>query len=307
MDNKHLYGILQIEPPELVLEEVMQILNLISPQIDTESIESWFEMTVDLYTGKYPGYKACNTLYHDLTHTIDTFLAMARLIHGSVIDGKTFSNRDILLGLKAALLHDSGYIQEEDDNETTGAVHTSVHVPRSMNFFKLHGSVNDLSDGDVESGRSMILYTDLEQDGSNIPFPSARVELLGKFLAAADLMAQASDRIYLEKLLLLYGEFKEGKIEQYESEEDLLKKTIGFYDFINHRIKMLLKNIDRYMSLHFVTQWGIYQNLYSIAMDKQKKYLKMILKRPGSPLQHLKRGGIVKKVMGEKKDMGEEQ
>src|SRR3970282_2919594 len=35
-----------------------------------------------LYEGKFPGYLACDTLYHDVRHSLDITLAMARLIDG---------------------------------------------------------------------------------------------------------------------------------------------------------------------------------------------------------------------------------
>jgi len=35
-----------------------------------------------LFTGRFPGYKGCDTTYHDLQHTLDMTLAVARLIAG---------------------------------------------------------------------------------------------------------------------------------------------------------------------------------------------------------------------------------
>jgi len=69
-----------------------------------------------------------------LRHTTDTFLAMARMIHGATLEGETFSERHINLGLIAALLHDSGYIQSESDLQGTGAKYTASHVQRSIDF-----------------------------------------------------------------------------------------------------------------------------------------------------------------------------
>ena len=35
-----------------------------------------------LFTGRYPGYLGCDTTYHDMQHTLDMTLAVARLIAG---------------------------------------------------------------------------------------------------------------------------------------------------------------------------------------------------------------------------------
>ena len=35
-----------------------------------------------LFTGRFPGYKGCDTTYHDMQHTLDMTLALARLVSG---------------------------------------------------------------------------------------------------------------------------------------------------------------------------------------------------------------------------------
>ena len=286
-----------MESPEAVLQEAIVILDLISPDFDAVPVDSAFKATVNLFNGKYPGYRACNTEYHNLHHTIDTFLAMARLIHGAVLDGETFTGRQILLGLVTALLHDAGYIQEEHDTEGTGSKYTASHVQRSMDFLERHGSELGLSYEEIVEGRAIILCTDLAVDISTIGFASAKGELLGKMLGTADILAQMADRIYLEKLMFLYHEFKEAGIGDYESEVDLLRKTLAFYDFIAWRLKTTLDAIDRFMSSHFTLRWSIKENLYHVAIEKQKKHLRKIMEIPNSdPRNHLKRDGIVDKI-----------
>jgi len=119
---------LQMDSPEAVLNEVLVIPRIISPGFDVAPVIPVFMATVDLYEGRYPGYGACNTQYHDPDHITDTFLAMARLIHGAVIKGESFSESEITLGLMAALLHDAGYIQETRDRDGTGSKFTKIHV-----------------------------------------------------------------------------------------------------------------------------------------------------------------------------------
>jgi hypothetical protein len=285
------------DSPDAVLGEVRHILGLISGSFDTAPVDHAFELTVNLFRGHFPGYRACNTEYHDLRHTTDTFLAMARLIHGAFIDGETISNRKITVGLISALLHDAGYIQESHDTEGTGAKHTLDHVQRSMEFMENAAEDLGISKSETRDGAAMIFCTEIAEDLSDFELDDPQVLLAGKILGAADLLAQLADRTYLEKLLFLYREFKEANVGGYESERDLLCRTIGFYDAIVMRLNRTLGGSDRYMNSHFAARWGIQQNLYQEAIENQKAYLKKILDIPDADHRdHLKRYGIVEKV-----------
>ena len=292
-----LHDLVQMDSPEAVLDEVRIVLRLISPDYDVAPVTDAFMTTVDLYEGRYPGYQACNVEYHDLNHITDTFLVMVRLIHGAVVDGESFSDREIAIGLIAALLHDAGYIQEEHDNVGTGAKYTTIHVQRSMAFFGAYGKKYGLSNEEITAGQSMIYCTDLSVDISTISFQSAEVEVLGKMLGTADLLGQMSDRKYLEKVLFLYYEFKEGMVDGYEGEVDILRKTVRFYDFISQRLETALDGVDRFILPHLVDRWDIHVDLYHEAIQKQKNYLYQILAIPNSDLRdYLRRDKIVDTV-----------
>lgn len=294
--QRKLVDLIPLDSPEAVLNEVLVILKLISPDFDTAPITSAYNLTIDLYEGNYPGYQSCNTGYHDLTHTIDTFLTMARILHGAVVEGEDFSQREIILGLIAAILHDSGYIQEDHDSQGTGAKHTVSHITRSMDFLEYHGKTFGLTKDEITAGRAMILCTDLSVDMASIEFPDERVEQLGKMLGTVDLLAQMADRSYLEKLLFLFHEFSEARVGDYTSEVDLLKKTVDFYDFIAKRLKETLDANDRFLISHFASRWDIAANLYQDAIDRQKQYLLEILESKSDPRQRLRRNGIVDQV-----------
>jgi len=300
VNQTNLYDLVQMDSPEAVLDEVLIVLRLISPDYDVTPVTDAFMTTVNLYEGRYPGYQACNTEYHDLNHITDTFLVMARLIHGAVIDGGSFSDREIAIGLIAALLHDAGYIQEQHDSEGTGSKYTIIHVERSMAFFGAYGKQYGLSNEEIAAGQNMIHCTDLNVDISTIPFQPTVVEVLGKMLGTADLLAQMSDRKYLEKLLFLYYEFKEGMVDGYESEVDILRKTVGFYDFIAQRLETALDGVDRFILPHLVARWDIHVDLYHQAIQNQKNYLHQILAIPDSdPRDYLRRDKVVDKVRKE--------
>ncbi len=296
MDNdRELYQILETNTPEAAFREVQMILKMIFPAFDVALIRAAFETSIRLFKGSYPGYQACNTQYHDFSHTLGVFLAMTRLVHGATLDDKSFSERAIARSLVSALFHDAGYIQDIHDREGTGAKHTRTHVLRSMDFLARHGPDHGLSDEEIEAGQIMISYTDPAVNISTISHPSPKVECLGKMLAVADFFAQMADRMYLEKLLYLYHEFEEGGVPGYENELDLLHKTIDFYRFTEARISTLLYRTDHLLCLHFEAKWHICENLYKVATEKQEAYLHKILKSP-DPLKLLKRGGIVKEI-----------
>ncbi len=296
-NSKDLYMLLAIGSSEEILSEVLEILKRISSNFNTEPILSVFDVVQRLYGGNFPGYRACNTGYHDLRHALEAFLAMSRIIHGAVLDNQSFSERQIITALVAAFLHDIGYIQEESDTRGTGAKHKADHEQRSMDFLSRHGSKFGLSAEEIAAGRAIILCTDMDTDITTIAFPSAQVELLGKLLGTADLMAQLAEQTYLEKLLYLYYECKEAGVGDYESEVDILRKAVDFYDVFEARLRSTLGGVDRFMQLHFASRWGINQNPYHQAIYKQKNYLLKILKIPDAdPRDYLKQGDIVKKV-----------
>ncbi len=271
-------------------------MELIEPGFSLEPVQVAFDTAVSLYEGRYPGYRACSTPYHDLAHIADVFLAMARLVHGAVLDGWVCDGRFLTLGLIATLFHDSGLIQKEGDTEGTGAKYLANHDQRSMDVLTRVGKENEWTEAEIKIGHFLIGCTDLSNSVVAISHPVAEVAHLGKLLAAADLIAQMSDRIYLEKLLFLYHEFKEGKIGDYSGEVDLLQKTVGFFAFVEQRLASVQAMVDRYARLHFAARWQIDTNLYHAAMMRQKAYLQDILSRSDDPRNYLRRQDVVRRM-----------
>jgi hypothetical protein len=290
MNYRHLNDIFQIDSPEILIGEVIEILALMSPAAEATSVCCVFSTTGELYNGQFAGYRASNTGYHDLRHAYNALLAMARLIHGAVLDGRVFSESDIVAGLTAALLHDAGYIQEESDTKGTGAKYKTIHEQRSMDFLKRHGPGFGLSSRQIDAGCSMIACTQMARDISTVSFISGEIELLGRMLAAADLLSQLADHAYLEKLPLLYKECKEAGSNEYKDELDLLQKAVAFYDVAQQHLRTVVDSADRFMLQHFQHRWGVAENVYQRVIDSQKDYLINILNIPDSdPRDHLKR------------------
>ena len=82
----------------------------------------------------------------------------------------------------------------------------------------------------------MILATDLARPLESLVFEDEGERRGALALAAADLLGQMADRVYLEKLLFLYYEFREAGIVGYDSAFDILKKTAGFYESTKARL-----------------------------------------------------------------------
>jgi hypothetical protein len=292
-----LHDLVEIEVPRAVFDEVCIILIQNSPGFDIQPIRSAFRMVLRVFNGNHPLYRSCTTYYHDLRHTTDAFLAMTRLAHGALLSGENFDERKIIVALIAALFHDTGYIQDKDDTEGTGAKYTLYHVQRSIEFLKRHGAEHGLTEQEIADGGMMILCTDIKKDMPDSAFSSPTVELLGRLLNAADLMGQMAERVYLEKLLFLFHEYKEGQVGDYETEVELITKTPAFMDYISQRLEPVSERINRYMTAHFASRWRIAANLYQEAIDRQKKYLTKILSIPDAdPRERLNRFGLVEKV-----------
>ena len=296
-NKRQISTLVDMESPTAVHSEVLHILSLINAGFVTAPVNRIFSFTLDLYEGELQEYKACNTDYHNLRHITDTYLAMARLLHGAGLSGAGLSDREIFLGLTGALMHDTGMIQESRDMEGTGAKYTQEHVKLSMDFIAKHAAAILLSTQEIKDLRDMILCTDLMADIPAINFSTPKIELLGKILGTADLIAQMADRTYLEKLLFLYHEFREAEMGNFKNEIDFLHQTLNFFEISAKRFTETLDNTSRYMVPHFRARWGIVENLYVLSLENQRKFLEKILADKNiSVYQELKRSSIVHQV-----------
>jgi hypothetical protein len=197
-----------------------------------------------LYQGNDPDYHAVDTSYHDIQHTLDMTLALARLIVGYE---RTVEAQDRLgperakFALVAALFHDAGYIRhrERDRVADNGAVYTTTHVSRSGEYLENYLPRIGL-DEFVPVAARVLHFTGYEIPLDEIELDDPRDTTAGHLLGTADLLAQMADRCYLEKCRdRLYPEFVIGKIAvsdmatgsqaTYKSGQDLLQKTIDFY------------------------------------------------------------------------------
>lgn len=265
------------EDPWAVLEEVRIISESIFPGFDFRMIRGAFTDTLRLFNGHYPGYRACNVCYHDLQHTTDIFLAMARLVHGAVLHDEIFSERHYNLAIISALMHDTGYVQTEEDTQGSGAKYTVSHISRSIEFLRLNFARADFVEEDFTFCANCLRCTGLDTHIDRIAFSCREEEILGKILGTADLLGQMADRWYLEKLPFLYYEFLEGGVAGYESVFDLLRQTPAFFEYTLGRFATQLGNVCRFMRAHFKARWDIDQDLYLDTVERNITYVKHVI------------------------------
>jgi len=285
--------LLDISDTAGILAEVKRAASLILPNFDFRRFDDAFNDVDRLFQGKYEGYRACNTKYHDFNHTLMVLLAMARLMHGATVAGVRFTEKEVNLGFIGALMHDTGYIQSADDYTGTGAKYTLIHIRRSVRFIQDYYAQDPYFAKDMKNFHDILSCTGIQTMVNEILFESENVALLGKMLGTADLLGQMADRLYLEKLMLLYSEFEEGGVPGFDSEADLLRKTVSFYKRTKTRFEHEFGNVNRYMVDHFKQRWNIESNVYEESIENNINYLKFVLKHSRKNIhQTLRRNSI---------------
>jgi hypothetical protein len=288
--------LIHMESPQDVLDEVKKIGCMMVPEFDAKHLNGVFLDILRLFEGRYPGYQACDTQYHDLKHTTDTFLAMARIIHGAAVIGHPFSGPHIFMGLISALFHDAGYLLAVGE-EGPGAKYTLFHIKRSIAFMDDYFSARGFSREDFHFCRNILNCTGLDVDIDEIQFTSQQNEILGKMLGAADLLGQMADRTYLEKLPFLYDEFKIAGIPEIGSELDFFRNTPKFFSMTKERFRHELGGVNQYMHHHFRVRWGVDEDLYMSAIEDSIAYLNQILEHhPDVCRKHLRRSGVIRNL-----------
>ncbi|MGB5396771.1 MAG: hypothetical protein WBN96_06445 [Gammaproteobacteria bacterium] len=272
-----------------VCDAVVDIIRSMYPKADLGSLKQAFEDVHRLFNGEYPTYLPCDTLYHDQQHTLDMTLAICRLINGhdrTVAEEDRIGVERTTLGIITALFHDSGYIRhEQDHHHFNGAEYTLVHVSRSADFLKRYMHKIGLGE-QAQNAAQMVHYTGYEVSPSLIRLPDAKTHLVGHMLGTADLIAQMSDRCYLEKCRdRLYPEFVLGGLAVqvddkgketviYGSGEDLLRKTPAFYSHeVENRLNKLFGEVYNYEIAHFDGK----RRHYITALGKNQARLKHVL------------------------------
>jgi hypothetical protein len=272
-----LASLVDIGDGRLVLDEIRTIVRLARPDFDFTHVDAAANDVIRLFAGTYPGFRACNLRYHDLTHTLAVTLAVTRLLHGAVEAGQSLSARDWNIGLISALMHDTGYIQRDGDTTGTGAKYTLTHIGRSIAFINEYYRDHPAFKSDLQTFQDILECTGVYTCIADIHFENKNTALLGRILGTGDLLGQMSDPRYLEKLPDLYNEFVEGGISAFTSTLDLLQKTLPFYQATLTRFEEDLGGAHHFARPHFRKRWGIDADLYAQAMEENMTRLEEIL------------------------------
>lgn len=274
-----------ISDAESVCEAVREIFLSRYPASDLQYavIEQMFMDISKLYAGDYPGFHACDTDYHDIRHILDVTLAAARLYDG--YEKKHGYSQEALgierfqIGIACALFHDIGYIRHRNDSKHKhGAEYTKTHVTRGVRFMTRY--LPAIGKAAWVKRVSMLMhYTGYEKMARA---SDALDHKLGCLLGTADLIAQMSDRAYLERCRdFLYQEFKIGNVlppngkssQPFESPVALLDQTPEFIrNTISKRLDGMFGSVYHYAADHFGGD-----NLYMEGIEKNCRFLESLL------------------------------
>jgi hypothetical protein len=273
--------------PRVVCTEVCAILRSLDASTDLRPVEQAFDVFSRLYAGTLPGYVGCETWYHDVQHSLDCTLVMARLLDGhdrSVPAAERLGERRARLGVIMALFHDAGYIRRHSDEEQHGAEFTLFHVRRSGDFMaEFLPSAGFAQEAPL--AEQLVHFTGYEIALNQIQARHPLDRRLGFMLGTADVLAQMSDRCYLEKCRdFLYPEFEicglagaphpNGPSPLYASREELLRRTPEFQDKIwKERMDGYFESVYRHAATHFGGR-----NLYLEAIENHMRNLREVLR-----------------------------
>ncbi len=256
----------QVSDPAAVRDAVHALFGETFPGMPFDKLWLAFYDFERLFTGRYPGYSGCDTTYHDMQHTLDMTLALARLVSGyerSVEPPDRLGAARAQMAIITSLFHDAGYIRHEtrDRDFVNGAEFTLYHVSRSADFLRRYLPELGLA-RDVGVASMIVHFTGYELDLDNIELDDPRDVICGHLIGTADMIAQMADRCYLEKCRdRLYNEFVVGGVAvenanpgeymvRYKSGEDLLRKTPMFYQQVmRERLNAKFNRVYRYIEV----------------------------------------------------------
>ena len=275
------YVLLNIEATDAARDEVALLWYDDLPEANQRLIDDAFDDVAALFAGSVPGYRPCSTPYHSIGHTMLVTVAMARILDGARRSGVADASTAVP-GILAALYHDSGYIQDADND---AEVALSDHEQRSVDQLRRFAASAGIDEPTSARATSAIARRPVsERNGCDSGPPTGaggdstdEEPTLATLLLYADLLGQMADRAYLEKLLLLYGEFRRTGVDAYRSEIELLRGTAGFYGSIATRSRGRLSQVSAYLRAHFAERAGAARDLYSEYVEKNMDYLASLL------------------------------
>jgi hypothetical protein len=282
--------------PAAVSAEVIRIYRRWYEKSPATELERAFRDTAALYRGEHPEYRACDTGYHDIQHILDVTLAMARLMDGyqrTRRDHEEPLTREIfVVGTLSALFHDFGYLRRRNDRKHRyGAEYTLTHVSRGAAFLRRYVRSLGMEQKYARAAAMLVHYTGYERPVETIRISDPLLRRVGQMLGTADIIAQMSDRCYLEKCRdRLYPEFVLGglagrrragtrKLPFFASGDDLVHQTPSFYESAIKRLDLQLARAYEYAAHHFGGS-----NPYLEEMQQNVRHAQALARAPGAKL-----------------------
>lgn len=279
-----------VESPAEVGRTVRALFESTYPGVSFEVLDQLFLDLGRLFGGRMWGYQQCDTPYHDLRHTLDVTLAMARLVEGHerVHAGEArLGPERALVGVVTAALHDAGYLRANEDRRVHhGAEYTRIHVSRGAEMIARYLQGIGLGHRSAVA-RRLVHYTGIEIPIERLGIESEADRRIGQMLGSADLIAQMSDRLYLEKCRdFLYPELVLAGIAsepldgdpgrpRYRGPEDLLAQTPEFHEKVAKRkLAEAFGGVTDYARIHFGGR-----NLYLEEVEAHMRYLRRLVER----------------------------
>jgi len=294
--------------------EVVRIYRGLYNGTPVPELERAFPDHAALYGGRHPDYLPCDTEYHDTQHVLDVTLAMARLMdgyHRSRRAGEAELPRDVfVIGTLAALYHDFGYLRRRHDHRHRfGAEYTLTHVSRGAAFLRRYVSEVGLAQL-APAASTLVHYTGYERPAETIRLSDILLRRVGQMLGTADIIAQMSDRCYLEKCRdRLFPEFVLGNLAGrkarggrtlpvFASGDELVQKTPGFYQGALKRLDLQLARAYEYAAQHFGGP-----NHYLDEMRKNVEYAQAMAADPSEGLRRQPPSTLAPEVKPYPKDL----
>ena len=227
MESKYRLADTDTQSHEAVAAVVVEIHQEIFPGADWEYIPQNFKGVAGMFEGNYPHYQAMDTVYHDLEHTLQATLCWVRLManrHRLKVE-PMMTQKDFQIGFVGILMHDVGYLKEEDDDEGTGAKFTFVHERRSCEFADMYLEEQGWPKRSIFAVQHLISCTGPRSLIDAIPFYNKLEKIMGMAVCTADYLGQMSDPNYIQKLPALFLEFEESDDYRDIAKEDRIFKS----------------------------------------------------------------------------------
>jgi hypothetical protein len=272
--------------------EVVRLFKDLYDGAPAQTLERAFADVAALYHGERADYLPCDTAYHDIQHVLDVTLAMARLLDGYEHrrnGGPRLPPDVFMVGVLAALFHDFGYLRKRHDRlHRYGAEYTLTHVSRGSAFLRRYTKQVGLGHLSAAAG-TLVHYTGYERPAETIRLSDLLLRRVGQMLGTADIIAQMADRCYLEKCRdRLYREFVLGglagrklaarrSLPHFNSGDELVQKTPGFYENASRRLDLQLARAYEYAGHHFGGQ-----NLYLEEIQKNVSHARRVAQAPAT-------------------------